>query len=99
MITEQDILDFGFEKEVYSTTIRQVYKLDLDRSEKYKQYDTHTEIMIEVEEGEDNPHKIFSKLKVGPSYGVFTKSWMGTLADKGALEEKLTTIIRWNLTH
>jgi len=99
MITEQDILDFGFEKEVYSTTTRQVYKLDLDRSEKYKQYDAHTEIIIEVEESEDNPHKIFSKLKVGPSYGVFTKSWIGTLVDKDALEEQLTTIVRWNLTH
>jgi hypothetical protein len=99
MITEQNILDFGFEKQSYSTGPKQVYKLDLDRSEKYKQYDAHIELLIEVEESEDNPHKIFSKLKVGPSYGVFTKSWMGTLSDKGALEEKLTTIIRWNLTH
>ena len=99
MIIEQDILDFGFEKEVYSTNLKQVYKLDLDRSEKYKQYDAHIELLIEVEEGEDNPHKIFSKLKVGPSYGVFTKSWIGTLVDKDSLEEQLTTIVRWNLTH
>ena len=99
MITEQNILDLGFEKQSYSTSSKQAYKLDLDRSEKYKQYDAHIELLIEVEESEDNPHKIFSKLKVGPSYGVFTKSWMGTLSDKGALEEKLTTIIRWNLTH
>jgi hypothetical protein len=99
MITEQNILDFGFEKQSYSTGSKQVYKLDLNRSEKYKQYDAHIELLIEVEESEDNPHKIFSKLKVGPSYGVFTKSWMGTLADKDALEEQLSIIIRWNLTH
>ena len=99
MITGQDILDFGFEEQVYSTTNKQVYKLDLDKSEKYKQYDAHNEIIVEVEESDDNPHKIYSKLKVGPSYGVFTKSWMGTLADKNALEEQLSIIIRWNLTH
>ena len=99
MITGQDILDFGFEEQVYSTVDKQVYKLDLDKSEKYKQYDVHNEIIVEVEESDDNPHKIYSKLKVGPSYGVFTKSWMGTLADKNALEEQLSIIIRWNLTH
>ena len=99
MITGQDILDFGFEEQEYSTVDKQVYKLDLDKSEKYKQYDAHNEIIVEVEESDDNPHKIYSKLKVGPSYGVFTKSWMGTLADKNALEEQLSIIIRWNLTH
>ena len=99
MITGQDILDFGFEEQVYSTTNKQVYKLDLDKSEKYKQYDAHNEIIVEVEESDDNPHKIYSKLKVGPSYGVFTKSWLGTLVDKNALEEQLAIIVRWNLTH
>lgn len=99
MIIEQDILDLGFERQSYSTDLKQVYKLDLDRSEKYKQYDAHIELLIEVEESDDNPHKIYSKLKVGPSYGVFTKSWLGTLVDKDTLEEQLTAIIRWNLTH
>ena len=99
MITEQDILDFGFEEQAYSTVDKQVYKLDLDKSEKYKQYDAHNEIIVEVEESDDNPHKIYSKLKVGPSYGVFTKSWLGTLVDKNALEEQLAIIVRWNLTH
>ena len=99
MITGQDILDFGFEEQAYSTVDKQVYKLDLDKSEKYKQYDAHNEIIVEVEESDDNPHKIYSKLKVGPSYGVFTKSWMGTLVDKNALEEQLAIIVRWNLTH
>ena len=63
MVAEQDILGLGFERQSYSTDLKQVYKLDLDRSEKYKQYDAHIELLIEVEESEDNPHKIFSKLR------------------------------------
>jgi hypothetical protein len=99
MITEQDILDSGFERLDYSTDLIQYYILDIVRSKKYKAYDAHTEVIIEIESAEENPNRIFSKLKLGQHFGTSTKAWIGTLEDKEDLDAKLQSILYWNLTH
>lgn len=99
MITEQDILDMGFEKLDYSTDSEQYYLFDISRSERFGQYDAHNEYILEVDATNANPHKLQSTLKLGQHFGVETNSWHGTFTDADHLYNIIEAMIKWDLKH
>jgi len=99
MLTEQDILDTGFEKLDYSTDDIQYYLLDVSRSARYQQYDAHNEYILEVNIAASNPHKLQSTLKLAQSFGTNTNSWHGTFTNAAHLYDILSAMLTWDLKH
>ena len=99
MITEQEILDLGFTKEDYSTSGKNYYTIDISRAKRYQQYDAHNKYTLEVIDGDSNPHKLGSTLRLGVHYSLNTNSWHGTFKNIEHLNDVLESMIKWDLKH
>lgn len=99
MITEQEILDLGFEKEDYSTTDEQYYTIDISRAAKYKEYDCHQQYKLTVNATAGNKYKLDSALKLAESFIAPTQSFWGNWTTVEELEDKLTKLLTWDLQH
>lgn len=99
MITEQEILDLGFEREDYSTDEEQYYTIDISRVAKYKEYDSHQEYKLTVNDTAGNKYKLESTLKLAESFFAPTQSFWGNWTDVVDLEDKLTKLLTWDLQH